>query len=328
MNSITFRREREATWVELELLVGRIERDGLQALPPADVGRLPVLYRATLSSLSVARAVSLDANLLAYLEGLAARAYVVTYGAKRSPFEAARRLLGHDFPAAVRAARMKVALAALLLLLGTLTGLVLTVRDPSRFYAFVSEGMANGRGPSSSTEDLRAVLYHRGKATDMLSAFAMFLFTHNAGVGMTCFAAGFAGGVPTIVLLFTNGLVLGAFAALYADRGLALEFWAWVLPHGVTELLAVVLCGAAGLMLADALLHPGRHTRRRALALQGRAAGVIVIGCVAMFLLAGLVEGIFRQTVLDPRVRLLVAAASAAFWPFYFLRAPSGPPAR
>jgi uncharacterized membrane protein SpoIIM required for sporulation len=319
VNSVAFRREREATWVELELLVARIEREGLQALPPEDVGRLPVLYRATLSSLSVARAISLDANLLDYLEALAARAYVVTYGAKRSPLEAGARLLGHDFPAAVRAARNKVALSALLMVLGVVTGAVLTAGDPSRFYAFVSEGLAQGRGPSSSTEELRAVLYHRGTAAEMLSAFAMFLFTHNSMVGITCFATGFAAGVPTVLLLFENGLMLGAFAALYADRGLGLEFWAWILPHGVTELLAVVLCGGAGLVLADALLHPGRHTRRRALALQGRSAAVIVIGSVAMFLLAGLVEGIFRQVVQNVPVRLTVALLSAVAWPFYFL---------
>src|SRR4029079_13040068 len=69
VNSIAFRRERQATWAELEMLVARIEGDGLQELSPEDTSRLPTLYRATLSSLSVARAISLDANLLAYLEG-------------------------------------------------------------------------------------------------------------------------------------------------------------------------------------------------------------------------------------------------------------------
>jgi uncharacterized membrane protein SpoIIM required for sporulation len=149
----------------------------------------------------------------------------------------------------------------------------------------------------------------------------MYLFTHNAQVGMTCFASGFAFGVPTLLLLFSNGLVLGAFAALHAERGLGLEFWAWVLPHGVTELTAIVLCGGAGLVLADALLFPGRYTRLQNLARRGRDAGVIVTGCVLMFLAAGLIEGIFRQTVMSVSVRLVVAAVSAAAWGAYFLYA-------
>jgi uncharacterized membrane protein SpoIIM required for sporulation len=321
VKSVTFRREREATWTELERLVARIEGDGLDSLGPDDVARLPTLYRATLSSLSVSRGISLDANLSEFLESLAARAYIAIYGAKRHPLKVAWSFLRQRFPAAVRAAHRQVALAALVMTLGAVTGQVLTQRDPARFYSFVSEGYAQGRGPSSSTEDLRAVLYGKRDAADLLAAFAMFLFTHNARIGMVCFAAGFAAGVPTLLALFANGLILGAFAGLYQDRGLGLEFWAWVLPHGVTELLAVVLCGGAGLVLADALLFPGRHTRRHALAVRGREAAVIVMGAVLMFLLAGLIEGIFRQAVHDVRVRVALASLTLCAWPVYFLRA-------
>jgi uncharacterized membrane protein SpoIIM required for sporulation len=327
VKSVTFRREREATWSELEALVGQIERLGLRSLLPTQASRLPIVYRATLSSLSVARAISLDAALLSYLESLATRAYVATYGAKQHPLAAAGRFLRQRFPAAVRAARRQLALSALVLALGAVTGFVLTRQDPSRFYALVSDQTAQGRGPSSSTDELRQVLYRDRDAADLLGAFAMFLFTHNASVGMFCFATGFAAGVPTLLLLFGNGLVLGAFAALYRDRGLSLEFWGWILPHGVTELLAVVLCGAAGLVLADALLFPGRHSRLQSLGLRGREAGVIVMGAVVMLLGAGLVEGIFRQVVHALPIRLAVAGASAVFWAFYFFRAGRARPA-
>jgi len=318
VKSIEFRREREESWKELERLVDRVEADGLGSLLPGQVSRLPVLYRATLSSLSVARAISLDANALAYLESLACRAYIATYGVKSHPFEAARRFIYPRFPALVRTCWRQVAVAALVTALGMVTGLLLTTRDPSRFYALVSEDLAGGRSPASTTDELRAVLYHRRDAADLLTAFAMFLFTHNASVGMLACASGFAAGVPTLFLLFANGLTVGALAALYSDRGLGLEFWAWLLPHGVTELAAVVVCGAAGLVIADALLFPGRHARLANLALRGREAGGLVMGAVLMFLVAGLIEGIFRQTVLDPGVRLLVALATTLAWAAYF----------
>jgi uncharacterized membrane protein SpoIIM required for sporulation len=322
VKSVAFRREREETWAEMERLVERVERFGLSELTPTEVSRLPIVYRATLSSLSVARAISLDANLVAYLESLGARAYVATYSAKGHPLEAAWTFLRRRFPSAVARARRQVALAAIVMALGVVTGAALFGQDPARFYALVSEDVAEGRGPSSTTEELRQVLYSRRHAADLLAAFAMFLFTHNAAVGMLCFASGFAAGVPTFLLLFGNGLMLGAFSGLYADRGLGLEFWAWVLPHGVTELLAVVLCGAAGLVLAEALLFPGRHTRTANLALRGRDAGLIVMGAVLMFLAAGLVEGIFRQAVHSPIARMVVAATTAVGWVAYFLRRP------
>ncbi len=74
---------------------------------------------------------------------------------------------------------------------------------------------------------------------------------------MLCFAVGFVAGVPVVIILLINGLMLGAFAALFASRGLSLDFWGWVLPHGVTELMAVVFCAGAGLVLAHALIFPG-----------------------------------------------------------------------
>jgi uncharacterized membrane protein SpoIIM required for sporulation len=319
VKSVEFRRGREDTWTDLDSLVTRVEASGLRTLGPAEVSRLPLLYRATLSSLSVARSVSLDRSLLAYLETLANRAYVAVYGTRRTPQDAVRQFAARSFPEALGRAWRELLLSALLLLLGAATGFVQTSRDANRFYAFVDEAYAQGRGPSSTTDELREPLYARRAPADLLGAFAMFLFTHNARIGMLAFAAGFAAGVPTLLLVFGNGLVLGAFAALYHERGLDLEFWAWVLPHGVTELLAVVVCGAGGLVLGRALLFPGRYGRLQNLARRGREAGTMVLGAVVMFFLAGLVEGVFRQVVPDVAARLAVAVASAVAWGVYLV---------
>jgi uncharacterized membrane protein SpoIIM required for sporulation len=312
LKSAAFRAEREASWRELEGLVARLERGGVAALAPPELARLPVLYRGALSSLSVARAISLDRNVVEYLESLSARAYLAVYGTRRHLGEALADFFVRRFPRAVRAHRWQLAAAAALLVLGAAAGWALTARDAERFYAFVDPAYAQGRGPASSTESLREVLYADRDAAALLKTFAMFLFQHNARIGLLAFAVGFAGAVPTALLVFSNGLVLGAFAALYAGRGLGLEFWAWLLPHGVTELTAVVLCGAAGIALGQALLFPGREERLAGLARRGREAGVVALGAVALFFAAALVEGIFRQLVHAVPVRLAVALGSAA----------------
>lgn len=321
LKSAAFRAEREASWRELEGLVGRVERGGVRGLTPAELARLPVLYRATLSSLSVARAISLDRNVLEWLESLCGRAYLAVYGTRRHLREALSDFFARRFPRAVRAHAWHLALSWTLLVLGVLAGYALTANDPERFYAFVDAQYAQGRGPTSSTESLRAVLYAEKDAADLLQTFAAFLFSHNARIGLVAFALGFAAGAPTALLLFSNGLVLGAFGALYASRGLGLEFWAWVLPHGVTELTAVALCGAAGLALGQALLFPGQEERLAALARRGREAGVVALGAVFLFFLAALVEGLFRQLVHDVTIRLAVAGASALLVAAWLLRA-------
>src|SRR5262249_48302510 len=55
LRSLRFRTEREATWKQLEKLLKRVEGFGPGALSDEDMVALPALYRATLSSLSVAR---------------------------------------------------------------------------------------------------------------------------------------------------------------------------------------------------------------------------------------------------------------------------------
>jgi uncharacterized membrane protein SpoIIM required for sporulation len=321
LKSAAFRAEREASWRELEALLVKVRRGGMRALSARDLGRLPLLHRAALSSLSVARSISLDRNLLDYLESLCARAYLTVYGVRRHLLEALADFFVRRFPRLVRAHWPHVALAFGLLLGGCWAGFALTRADPDRFYAIVDPVMAQGRSPTSSTESLREVLYAKEDAARMLKSFAMFLFAHNARIGIMAFVAGFAGAVPSALLLFGTGLMMGAFGQLYASRGLSLEFWAWVLPHGVTELSAIALCGAAGMALGLAVLFPGREERRAGLARRGREAAVVALGAVALFFAAGLVEGIFRQLVDSVAIRYAVAGTSAVLLSAYLLLA-------
>ena len=317
LRSTTFRREREGSWRELERLVERFEKGRASALSAAELARLPVLYRAALSSLSVARAISLDRALVLYLEALAFRAYNAIYGVRRRLPEALAHFLFRKFPRTVRARWLAVLVAALALLAGTLVGWATTSHEADTFYAYVPGAFADGRGPTATTEDLRSFLYRDEPFGERLLAFASALFTNNAQVGFLAFALGFLAGFPTFLLLFGNGLTLGAFGALYHQRGLSAEFWAWVLPHGVPELTAIVLCGAAGFLIGHGLLFPGPYGRLEGLARRGREAGCLVVGAVLLLLVAGLVEGIFRQTVHAVPVRYavaLVGAAGLALW--------------
>jgi uncharacterized membrane protein SpoIIM required for sporulation len=311
LKSYEFRRERQASWVELERLVAAAERSGVRRLSAAELTRLPVLYRAALSSLSVARAISLDRNVVEYLEALCARAYVVVYGAHGGLWAAIRSFLGRRFPRAVRRRWGVVTVSLVLTVLAAVAGAAIVGQDPERFHSIVPEGLSEGRGPEASTEELRSVLYHSETNAGGLAAMASMLFTHNSAVGILCFGLGFAAGIPTAVLLLTNGLMLGAFGALYGSRGLSFEFWAWVAPHGVPEIFAIVLCGAGGLLSAKALVFPGRLSRLENLAREGRDAGALVLGAIALLLLAGFLEGVIRQTVLDPYARTTIAVGVA-----------------
>jgi len=318
LRSYEFRREREAGWHELEALVKRVEKKGIGALDAAELQRLPTLYRSVLSALSVARAISLDKNVIQYLEGLSARAYFAIYCRKRFLGQTVLHFFAQTFPASLRRIRWAFLLAVAVTVLGVLAGYVLTRDDPSRFYSFVDAEMAGGRSPEASREELSEVLYTPEESGTQLARFATWLFTHNARIGLLCFAVGFVAGVPVLLVLFANGATLGAMWAVYASKGLGFDFFAWVMPHGVTELLAVILCGAAGLSLGYGLVFPGRFRRLDNLALRGRHAGALAVGAVLLFFIAALIEGLFRQLVQSVDVRVTVIFATALMWLAYF----------
>ena len=320
LKSYEFRREREVSWRQLETLVAEAEAHGIKSLSSVALLRLPGLYRATVSSLSVARGISLDQNVLDYLESLATRAYFIVYGARGSLTDGVAAFFTGRFPRAVRAAKWHLLMAGLVMFLGIAAGFFLSLGNEDWVYTLLPDHIAEGRSPTSSTEDLRAVLYDTGGgSSEMLADFATFLFTHNAAIGMLCFALGFALGVPVILLMFYNGLIIGALAAVYESRGLSIEFWAWISVHGTTELLALVLCAGAGLMLGASLAFPGKYSRMDNLARNGRMASQIVMGAVVLFLVAGLLEGFARQLIYQPMERYLVGAGAAVWWALYFL---------
>ena len=72
-------RSAKTSWRELDALLEIVKDDGMAALSAEDLGRLPLLYRSALSSLSVARSIALDRALLKYLEDLSLRAFLAIY---------------------------------------------------------------------------------------------------------------------------------------------------------------------------------------------------------------------------------------------------------
>jgi uncharacterized membrane protein SpoIIM required for sporulation len=320
LKSSEFRKGREQGWRELETLVGHVERRGVRLLSLYELQRLPILYRAALSSLSVARTIALDRNLLVYLENLALRAFLVVYGPRISPLEGMRTFFRLDLPAAVRSARWHIVLATLALLVGVAAGFMLTLQDEAWLSSLIPAGLAGGRGPSST----RAELYDKELfapwpgAVQAFGLFANVLFSHNTLVGIMTFGLGLAAGIPTLMLNVYQGLTLGAFLALHYNRDLTVDFLGWISIHGTTELGALILLAAGGLLIAEKVLFPGRYGRLDNLALHGRQAAQIAVGAILMLFVAAILEGGMRQLVASTPLRFAVGLSIGALWIAYF----------
>jgi len=318
LKSREFRKEREDSWQDLERLVSKIDMSGLKELSTAERERLPSLYRSTLSSLSVARSIALDRALVEYLDNLALRSFLAMYAQPLAVGKSIRDFLMRDLPRSVRAIAPHVAIAIFVLALGVISGYALVNTDEGWFSVIVPAALAGGRGPASSKKELLEVLSVHSSNRAALLNLANYLFSNNTMVSLLIFGLGFFGGIPTLLLTLGNGLVLGAFLAIHAHRGLLGEFAGWVSVHGVTELTAIVLFGAAGLRMGELVLFPGRRKRADALSASGSAIGDVAVGGVLLLVVAAFLEGVIRQTVIDTNLRLLIAFLSLLLWVLYF----------
>ncbi|HVM80460.1 MAG TPA: stage II sporulation protein M [Stellaceae bacterium] len=323
LKSTEFRRGREEGWRELETLVERVRTRGIRSLSAEELQRLPSLYRAAISSLSVARSIALDRNLLLYLENLTLRAFLAVYGPRVAILRGTLDFFREGFPAAVRTVRWHFLIAFAAVLVGVLAGFWLTLSDEFWFTAMVPSGLADDRGPASTRESLlqEEIFAPWPGAARAFGTMASFLFSHNTVVGILVFSLGIAAGVPTLLLLVYQGVIYGAFIALHYNRGIAVDFLGWTAIHGVTEFAAIMLCGAAGLAIAEQALFPGRYGRMENVALGGRSAAQIAIGAMLLFFVAAVLEGGFRQLVASTEARFAIGAVTGVLWLLYFGRA-------
>ncbi len=311
-----FRREREADWKAFEALLSRVENRAPRTLSEDELLSLPILYRATLSSLSVARATSLDGALISYLESLSLRGYFYLYGVRRGLGRRMTDFFLHDWPGAIRGLWRETLVSLVLTVVGAAAGFRLVASDKRWFDAMIPADLAAGRGPDAPVEVLRDMLYDGGDA--FLSGFAAYLFTHNVEVAIVAFALGFALAAPTILLLLLNGCLLGAMFQVYWSKGLGFELGGWLAIHGTTEIFSIALAGAAGMRIGARMAFPGDLTRMAAAARAGPVAATAMVGVSIMLLAAGLLEGIGRQTITSDGARYAIGAGMLALWIAYF----------
>ena len=146
--------------------------------------------------------------------------------------------------------------------------------------------------------------------------------TNNIQVAFNAFALGVTFGVGTVYVLVVNGAMLGGYSGSFGESGLGRELWLTILPHGALELSAIIVAGAAGLLIGFGLWCPGRRTRLRALREDALAAVKLVAGLVPAFMVAGFFEGFVTPSdLLSPELKAgLGVAVAAVFW-FYILAA-------
>jgi uncharacterized membrane protein SpoIIM required for sporulation len=302
MDVDTFLATNQASWDRLATLVGRASRQ-VRRLSADELEEMVSLYEHTATQLSYARTTYRDPALTATLSSLVARAGAVVYGSRPRTLRALGQFFAVTFPAAVWYSRRFVAVSAALLLVPAFAVGLWVASSPRAVEA---------TGPKAVREAYVNQDFEQYYRSAPASQFASQVFTNNVQVSIYAFAAGIALCLPTAFILIYNGAGVGVAGGLFASVGQQAKFWGLILPHGLLELTAVIIAGAAGLRLGWTLIDPGDRTRPDALADEGRRSLAIVAGLVVVFLAAGTIEGFVTGSSLPTWARVGIGALGEA----------------
>lgn len=308
-------------WRDLESLLAALESRPDRRLTPAEAEKLQELYAQVAADLNRVTHGALAPELRQYLERLVARAYAESYYAPpiRSEIWRPRRWLRifTAFPESFRRQSRYFAAAVLVTVLGCALGGLAVRYDPASVDVLLPADYL--RNPSQRVSEEEHGQGNEVRSAQMEAAFSGQLIRHNIQVAMLTAALGVTFGIGTALLLFENGVLLGAVAVRYTQQGFGLFMTAWLLPHGVFEIPSILIAGQAGFYLARLLL---RRREDRNVRQSMREWLVLVAGLAMMLVWAGIMEAFFSQhhaPVLPYGFKVAVAAAELVLLTMYLL---------
>lgn len=252
------------------------------------------LYRRAASALVRLESAAASPATIQHLQQLVARAYAEVHaGRKRQPWRAFLQWIAFGFPQAFRRQISAFVASLWITLAGVVVGCVLMAADTANRELLLPFSHLHGSPSERVAEE-------ETKAGDSNGAqhatFAASLMQNNISVTIRAMAFGITYGIGTAILLFYNGVILGAVSLDYIMDGQLVFLLGWLLPHGAIELPAIFLGGQAGLVLARALIgrgtDDGMRVRMRKVAPD---LASIIMGAALLLVWAGIVESYFSQ---------------------------------
>jgi uncharacterized membrane protein SpoIIM required for sporulation len=300
MNKQSFLRERAPAWKRFELLLGRAEVSGKPRLSSEEVSEFSELFRALCYDLAQVRSRDWSSSLERYLNDLVIRGHGAFYGGRPRRRGQVLSFLAAGFPRRLRENSGFFWVSLALFAIPMVVSWIVVAREPSLAHR-VLPGTALYSMEEMYSRDLT-------EADRQDAAMAGFYVRHNTSIAFQCFALGFFLGVGTIYVLLSNGIQLGTVAGYVIAHGHGERFLGFVCGHSSFELLAIVVSGAAGLILGHAILAPGSLSRGEALKVRGRAALELALGAAVMLFIAAMIEGFWSAQRLPLGIKSLTAA--------------------
>lgn len=318
MTKRQFLRLRRASWRKFEELLRTMTRTASRKnLRAKEISAYSSLLRELSSDLATIRSRDWGQSLVDYLNALVARGHSAFYSAPPTDISPLVRFLTVGFPRLFRQRFGYFLTAALLFFVpGGLAWAVIQT-NPSLAPRLIEPEQLEQYDAmySSANKDDDEDQTGWFRFGEERTAMAGFYVQHNVGIALQCFARGILFGVGTIYTLLYNGIAIGAVGGYVVSQGHSERFLSFIVSHGSFELTAIAVAGGAGLMLGDALVHPGNRTRLEALRVLGLEAVQIASGAAVMLVIAALIEAFWSPAPIPAVFKFI---AGACLWSLVF----------
>lgn len=253
-----------------------------------------------------------------YLNNLASAIHQRIYRNKRERWSRIVTFWTREMPQIMWHARKELCISFLIFVVSALVGALSQWLDPEFSRLILGNSYVDMTLQNIENGTPMAV-YGSGSEGTMFFGITI----NNIMVSFRAFASGLLTSFATGLLLFYNGVMIGAFQTFFAQHGLLWDSFLAVWLHGTIEISAIIVAGAAGIAMGNGWLFPGTYGRLYSFR-RGAMKGLkIVIGTVPLFCVAGFIESFLtRHTEFPDAFRLTVILLSAIFIVYYYIVLP------
>lgn len=260
-----------------------------------------------------------DSHTTRYLNGLASQFHQRLYKNKKEKKGRIWNFWQFELPFLFYQYRKQFGWALLFFLVFCFMGVLSAHYDETFIRLILGDGYVNMTNENIEKGKPFGV-YASMEPTTMFFAIAF----NNIGVAIATFALGIFFSIGTIIKLFQTGLMLGSFEYMFFKQGLGFKSITVVFIHGTLEIWAIVIAGAAGMILGNSILFPKTFTRSVSILKGGRDGLKILIGLIPVFIVAALFEGyVTRYANMPLALSLSILGASVSFVVWYFIIYPA-----
>ena len=323
MKQQQFVQERSQTWARLRTLLDALEAGGRPG-PEIPIPSFPRLLRLVSGDYALARSRGYSPGLVEELHQLVRRGYRQLYHRRiRWPMQ----ILGFVLSGFPQALRRHIGLFWLscALFFGPMLAMGIACNsDGTLIHSLVDSAQVAELESMYDPTNAKPGRSVERQADDDFAMFGFYVW-NNIGIAFRTFASGLMLGVGTLFFLMFNGLFIGSAAGHLTQMGQGEPFWSFVSSHSSFELTAIAISGAAGLLLAKALLAPGRRTRSAALRANAIEAVALVTGAMSLLILAAIIEAFWSSsTQIAPTLKYGIGALGWLLLAAYFTLAGRG----